>query len=835
MRPALDRPRNLLLRNRPLRQALLLDLEEWPASELKTDTLLDEFVRRSHEHWDGLATPLILHRKGEIVDHDWQLLRLSDPDAIQSASILPEHLIRRLDEELAPTHIDIARVHEGRASFESNGLPIILRNEVLETFPDRQLLVFDLHAGHDPLVRRFLERNFGTFEQWTDTHHPEKIRRLAGIERRLAQIPHEPIAISDRISLARFLDLAAGSRPMRGMPYNQPRPFVALCELSGRPNPYGALHGYLEREYLVYVGDSPADFAAFWNTAQWSLNLASPYRHQLWLPDELAAEASIRDSLNNWLRYHTGWGNRNPKGIAFASESLSAEALQPIAEAICTASPSTLPFRVLTREQLDEFRVHSFQELDHKFRMAGTEPDAYRRVIHGNHGVVDVPFPTPFGIPKPEGTWMVDAQVEQLAPDLARRNPPRSWLLPRRASRMVQQMFKTAARVDRTGIFSVEMAYSTLPFGHRAKPELQLGLPDEGDVVSWMLRLPRLNWHLPKDPRAGLQDDPFPIEKLPWSDKGRYMDGLLRLFGGLSEAEGYLSRPFWQRLFRELADLDPHRDEELITRTQNLLKKKLRELKPTDKQLASAAKAVATFVGGRVHGQYRTLEYCECTRAEMAASATPQEEFAAGETRHVVINRSPLSNQDMLEEFEGLTSRRILRLGAALTCRRCGLPNWHPFPLLKETITCPGCDSEIVVPFNQALSVELNSLAKMAVIQGALGVIQATSGLAQMAESFFFSPSFEIYRPGDKTSWHEADVAAIVDGEFVIGEVKERALSTDDFDGLVEMAEALRPAKAILFINKEEWSDRLKEPFERARARLATKRIALEVHHLVFV
>ena len=801
--------------------ALLVDLDVWKPEEASTETLLDEFVARSHGIWEGRATPLILHRGGTIAEEDWRFLRLSDPDCIQSAGPLANDMLSRIDDELAPIHVDLARVCQHRASFEPIGIPIFPTEEVLAAFGKLPILVFDLKPGCDPQVRRFVERNFGAFEQWVDTRNPEAIRRMAPVEGRLKHIPIEAVPISDRASLADFLNFAAGSRPAKGVAYVPPRRFVALCELAGHPTPHSFLRGNLDREYLVHVGDSASDFAVHWNTSCWSGNLAAPYRNQLWIPMALAQDASLNDALNNWLRVQTGAGNSNPRGVVFASMSIESDLLRACAEAICRSSKHPVPFRAVTKEESTKTREHSFRDLDHRVRLIGSESDVYRRIIHGTRGVVDIPFPTPCGITKPEGTWMVDVQVEQIAPGLGERDPIRPWLLPRSASRMAQQIFRAAARINHSGIFSVEMTYNTVFIGNRAKPELRLQLVDEANVVSWLLTSPRSNWRMPKDPRTKLPGNSTESWEVRFSQPGRLLRGLLGLFGGLSDAEQFLSRPFWQKLFRELAAIDPKRDQELIDRTRNLLKKKLKQLKPTSVQLEEAAKGIAGLVGGRAHGQYRTLRQCERLRLDLGKSEQQQGQFAAGSTRTIVIRMGPFSREQMLGEFNVLTSRGILRLGAALACPRCGVTTWHGLPSLKETVNCPGCDFEITVPINQQWSVELNSLAKMAVVQGVLGVVQAACGLGQMAESFFYMPSCELFRPGDKDPWHEVDLAAVVNGELVVCEVKEGGVKPKDLDSLVEISEVLRPARAVLFVNKEEWSSEMNRPFEKAKEQLA--------------
>jgi hypothetical protein len=400
---------------------------------------------------------------------------------------------------------------------------------------------------------------------------------------------------------------------------------------------------------------------------------------------------------------------------------------------------------------------------------------------------------------------------------------------------MAQFIFQAPARINGAKTFSVEVNRSSLPFGGQPKPEVRLQLPPETDVVRWILTAERGNWARPQDPRAKVPLPQSILREARFSDKGKLMEGMLGLFGGLFETDQFLGRPFWQRLFRELAALDPKRDEILINETQNVLVKAFRGLDIERNRLEQAAKLVASRLSGRAQGQYRTLRQCERLRLSLAKTEKGQGHFAAGSTRTIIIRLGSFDRPRMLSEFDGLIARRVLRLGTALPCPRCGVTDWRSLDTLEQVTRCPGCDHEITVPMNQQGSVTLNSLVRMAVAQGVLGVIQAVSALGQRSESLFFMPSSNLYRSGEANPWREVDVAAIVNGELLLGEVKEGRIGPSDFDGLVEVAEVLRPAKAVLFIKQEEWRAELQTPFDAAKLRLAGHGVGLEVHHLIIV
>lgn len=96
----------------------------------------------------------------------------------------------------------------------------------------------------------------------------------------------------------------------------------------------------------------------------------------------------------------------------------------------------------------------------------------------------------------------------------------------------------------------------------------------------------------------------------------------------------------------------------------------------------------------------------------------------------------------------------------------------------------------------------------MSVSQGVLGVLHALTALESSTfQSFFaFSPSLDLFRAGDRTPWHEIDLACVADGDFIIGEVKEGLVQKATFDELAEIAEALKPNRAIIFLPSDKAS-----------------------------
>ena len=82
-----------------------------------------------------------------------------------------------------------------------------------------------------------------------------------------------------------------------------------------------------------------------------------------------------------------------------------------------------------------------------------------------------------------------------------------------------------------------------------------------------------------------------------------------------------------------------------------------------------------------------------------------------------------------------------------------------------------------------------------------MSVLHALTVLLARARTFFtFSPSLDLYRGNSADVWHEVDIVCVIDGELVVGEVKDGPVGRKAFDDLSEVAEAIRPQRAIIFL-----------------------------------
>jgi hypothetical protein len=111
--------------------------------------------------------------------------------------------------------------------------------------------------------------------------------------------------------------------------------------------------------------------------------------------------------------------------------------------------------------------------------------------------------------------------------------------------------------------------------------------------------------------------------------------------------------------------------------------------------------------------------------------------------------------------------------------------------------------------------------------------MHALAALASSSHgSFFYSPSLDLFKTDTQQPWHEIDVPAVAEGEFVIGEVKGGSIAQSDFIELAEIAEVLRPQRAIIFLPHENISSDVLKWRAEAHSRLSLNGIRAEIYDL---
>jgi hypothetical protein len=798
------------------------------------EELVDGVIAHNNQMWGGRTNPIIFFSGDSLTNEDWKQLESVDVDCVKAYGRIPPKLLAEMDERLGPWAIEEDDRSRG-GSIGYWGIPVVPTPENLRFFDDRDLVVFDFAAGCEQAIQRLVLRNFGTYPQWFE-QRTNAVRRNPLWGRLFSKIRIRKFLISDRKSLAAALLEWTGSAPGSG--YQPPTRLLAPSELGSIFQGETWPTSPFSHSFQIIVGDNPADLAEHWNSVWWKRTWTRPYAHHLWLPTELAFDALMREPLRNWLRLYTGTGSSGAKVAEFVSNSLPATELEPLKKALCEG-PWAPHGRVVTPQTNDERRRRVEQELDVRVPLvlSNTE-DAVRYSANADHDTLSLQKPDLLADPiNPDGVWMVDVQIEQVSPHRPTTPEQSWWLVPRRNSGgLVLSIFGEAGRVNRYGLFSVRVENQSRPYQRHVKPELKIHLPSQAEAVQLLIVRPRPGPVFTADVRYKKLTSTSIVHRVRLSEKGEHLQGLIQLFGDFWTAKHYCERRFWRQVFAMLANRDSRKDADLRQRITKLLQRKMLGVSPQSGEAEHLAGRIMGHVQGRISGVAMTYPELKHELDELAKTPTPNQTTARqGELLVCHLGFGGLIEEDMRRGLNDLVGLNLLRPGVYVRCSFCGVRKWLHIDEVKQEIHCDGCGHDQFIGAPIEWSYALNSVVQASVAQGQLAVINALAALASHPhQSFFYSPNLELFKEGSAEPWHEIDVAAVIDSEFVVGEVKEgqRKITKADFDELAEIAETLRPDRAIMFLLADNVPAEAENLLEQTRQRLSPKGIKAQIFQL---
>ena len=737
-----QQPYSVFVRPRPVRTVFLIDTSVFVPGTERFDALVDALIRHNCLLWGGRTNPIIFF-SGESLEPDvWKQLEIVDVDCLKSFSPLSQNLVKQLDERLQPWSIEEIKQHNpGHPSVESYGVtcpptPENLRGFRENIFDSRKtkLLMFDFAPNCEPAIQRFIHRNFGTFEQWFE--NGTKVRRIMLLERLMAKIDVEHIPISDKDSLIQALTLLAGTPPGRG--YQAPLKFVAPCQLPSIHLP--EMWPHMANAYHVIVGNDPDTLTEFWNGTFWKRAWTVPYSYQLWIPTELARDPLLHDAFRNWLRLYSGTGNSNAKHIEFLSSTLSGTELDALQRSICNGGPWAprgsvpQPDILLSRKHQAEkeipvvLRNRGWSNADESVRFTGNSPEETFTLNKPDSLAEEI---------NTSSVWMIDVHIEHVSSELPTMREQSWWAVPRlNSGGLLAGMFKGGARVNRLGSFSVRVANESGIYARGAKPELKIQLPDETTVVPALITRPSNQCLFTSDLRYNEQRFQSKISHVRYSDKGKYLAGLIQIFGNFWTAKEFCDRRFWRHMFTKLANNDARKDEKLQQDITNMLKKRI----PAHDSHGRLAERALGLVRGRSKpGIALPYSAFKTELDELAKMAPPSSlNYPQGDTivsHHGITN---LTEEEMNRGLDNLVELNVLRLGAYSRCRLCGIETWYHVDELKQSVRCPGCGRDQSIGAQHEWHYALNSLVETGVKQGQLSVMHAFAALASRSHGAFF-------------------------------------------------------------------------------------------------
>ena len=858
-------PYSIYIDKRPMRIVFLVDSGTADLEDV------DQIIDYNRGLWGGRFNPIILTDGHTIEDKWWKFLREIDPDVIRTLVPLDIELIEKFENFLSPLIIEQASVGTRSSIYEKPaGIDINTLNffELGVSYGEPTLGVFDLDEIDDEIAKLFVLRNFGPYQSAIIRYHisatafhipislentlqqgeipPEvhegfkksgiplsgevfskqsvqgsgnwaiidkennQIHYIERVNNKLSVLPQRPgfsspsdeikkqvFVVTDRRSLADTLLKVAHAQNI--VFHNQ------ICAL---PN--------TEREieedttsacFDVIVGDTSQDIVHFWNRPlslpRWKRGRMNP----IWLPKTLATDPDMEDALCTWIN-RVRWNGGTLETVRFVSFSIEEQELEEIASRF-RKNPRAYGHTVKTyfeETQIPNFFPEdplSFQQED-PFSFRANSIDIHR--VQGNEGILKLTEPKELAQGTVSGHWMADFHVEFTHDrygnheDVIRRLDRNSlfWRFPNR-NHLMHQMFDKPSRVKRNGFPSVMM-----PIGETV---LRFSLEDAESVVASLFWRENRPADEHSDPRTQLVAAPYYLAEP--SDKGKYLQGVLELFGNLTSAYTVLSNPYWRKMFDALS-----KDTRAEQHAHEFIANKLRKEIGRSGSLTVTSQVTIESIA--------KLAVNEAKKLDLKQKELPFDRFMqeAEQWRKEYIKNVKVADDQSEEDILGfrredvevaltqLTQRNIIQIGIKPHCPRCGLAQWYYVDDISQHLTCQGCRIQFPLHPEPTWHYRLNELTRAAyALHGTTPVILVLGQLFRRCRtSFFFSPNLNLLtKPQDASPEKldkaaEVDIACVQDGKFIIGEVKQSMslFKKKDFDTMAEIAEQTKP-NIVLF------------------------------------
>lgn len=755
-----------------------------------SDAEIDAIILYCTKVWCGRFNAIIITDGVDIKDAWWELLVAVDPDVIYSFVSLDDVLIRRINKYILPGKIiEVSNDSEPTSrpividTFDVNALGV---EDIPRFFASKRTPIFARDpfffnikdSGGDESNKRFLIHNFGV------------LPGIISTDQAFHELPHEDIMTDTAVP-------AAVVEKMLSCSGSVVTP-IDICQLYKLRNYRSDFDSFAQGFHLV-IGDSPQDRIYAWNRTL--LVETGIGKNVFWLSKDLALDESLLENVCKWIN-KTYWSEH--KAVKVISYSIEQDTLDELAEKVrgfsrlrcdiaklevdSVSFPKFYPTRLFHENPL--FAEHSYI---HTEQVSLSEDDKC---------LVRYLRPPFLAEESPQFGWMVDLQIQHRPEQYAYTNARPFWQLPKNLGIAVL-FFESGAlcRVVNGGLPSTAVKTATKPIKVQIPPDFSL---------IWTY----LNKHRYTNiqPRRTLPPPRF--KDLKVSDKGSYLQGMLRLFGNIYYAGNAFADPFWRDIFLKMAGRpDPkgdHARRKAISTDilQVILKEDAIPIEANSDRIDVIAEELASRLLFRDRKtKPLTLKNIRDYFGKMRGKALAGPDCQ--DKDWWVANKK--FNEWEKFYLNNFLDSKVLLQGVNLSCPTCKTRDFHVVDDLKAEIRCNGCLYEFYLMPSPEWSFKLNDLVINALKKhGTLAVLQALYSLHQnlMGGMFVFLPCLDIYEDDNKL-FTDLDVVVVCNGKLYIGEVKSdpKGFTKKDFAKIKEVAEELLPDEVIIAAPGDSWPD----------------------------
>ncbi len=751
--------------SRPKRVAFLVNLEQ------TNDDELNQIIRYNIGVWGGRFNAIIPANGDDIAEAWWNMLVILDPDIIFSFFPLQEKLIKRINRYILPYRIfeitpDDRKVSGGNhlintaeiGALDIQQIPQYVwtkRGSIREPY-----FFYIKDSGKNTPNDNFILRNFGAFPS------------IISLNTAFRDLPYESIKSKDTSSQECISKLLTK--------YGNAVLPLDLCKMFAHLH-YHPEYNIMNDGFHLVIGNNPLDIIYYWNRDIFNESIWG--RNGFWLSKELSEDKDFLSLVCQWIKSAWWSWQHNKKGY-IVSYSVDTDYLdgiaQKVSELVCTYFK---PIKLET-EQFPTPKVRSLR----KYNYQQTE----QIPLSENEGLTGFPKPEFLRDGHPQQGWMVDIEIPfhtQRYSSWTNFRP--SWQLPKRLG-LPNKFFNPSreSRVISNGLLSCIVTNSDQTIG--------IKIPSE-QIVFWTFIENYHTNYWRKGERRELSEHFYDMRT---SAEGKYLQGMIQLFGNLYHCGSFFQDHFWREIFLYMAGKPKNEFEQRLERTHKAMEDFLKEK------------------GGSVSfsdGSHEVDEFAEIIARKLLLR-DPESQLVDKEiliSRFSQLRAEGLKSPRELQfwqtykkfdewrdrHFENLIENKILLQGSKIRCNTCGSTLWYPIDEIKFEMICNGCRTSFVLKTEPKWSYRLNDLVKNTLKkQGTLAMILALyKAINHLNGMFLLLPCQAFYEKDNNDPLAEVDIMYIADKKFVIGEVKSSPhFNTDDFDKLKMVAKKLEPNEVVI-------------------------------------
>ena len=443
--------------------------------------------------------------------------------------------------------------------------------------------------------------------------------------------------------------------------------------------------------FEVVVGDTLQDIVYFWNRPLLVERWKRRSVNHMWLPTVLAKDADMEDAFCAWMaRVAANRGDGILRTVRFVSFSIEKQELENIASRFREnlyahhLHVDTVT-NCLEEPQIPNFRLEGSFPFQRESSLFSRESTIDIHRVQGNEGILELTEPK--GPQRGSiGRWMIDLYIE-FTHDIYEDNEYRIkrpgeipfWRFPNR-NRLTRRMFDAPSRIRRNGFPSVMIQGDD--------KVLRFVLKDVESIIASLFQ----STNHPADKHRNLRTQlAAPYYSVKISDKGKYLQGVLELFGNLTFACKVLRSSYWRGMFDTLSK-NTHAEQEAHRTVANKLTKLIRrEGSLTHESLAAIQSITATSVN----------ESKKLVRQKELPFDVFMQEAKDWQNKYMenMVPVDDRSEGDMIgcrsEDVRGalaeLARRNIVQIGVKPRCPSCGAISWYHVDDISQHLTCQGC------------------------------------------------------------------------------------------------------------------------------------------------